>query len=122
MVMINAYRVTAAAAPAFTGGSVGIYQQPLGTVAVAETPTVLRIHVNATATDLNGYFTVVNGGEVSAAIDVYSSAAEVQAVLANMLTVADVAVSAVDYTLQVRLPGPPGNILRASHPVTLNFL
>ena len=104
MVMINAYRQAAAAAPAFTGGSLGIYQQPLGTMTVQETATVLRIQVNASAADLNGYFTVVNGGEVSAPIDVYSSAAAVQTILTNMLTVADVTVTTVDRALQVRLP------------------
>jgi hypothetical protein len=104
MVMIHAYRQAAAAAPAFTGGSLGIYQQPLGTMTVQETATVLRIQVNASAADLNGYFTVVNGGEVSAPIDVYSSAAAVQMILTNMLTVADVTVTTVDRALQVRLP------------------
>ena len=49
-------------------------QRPLGSVTVAEAPTVLRIHANSTAGDLNGYFVVVNGGESSAPIDIFSSA------------------------------------------------
>jgi hypothetical protein len=66
------YRKQAAGTPLFTSGSVGIYERALG---------VQNIIANATATDLHGYFYVVNSGETSLAIDVYSSAAEVEYIL-----------------------------------------
>jgi hypothetical protein len=103
MVVINTYRVIAAPAPAFTGGSVGIFQRPLGSLTVTEAPTVLKIHVNATAADLNGYFQVINSGETSAPIDVYSTAPQVKAILENMMTVSSVEVSVSDHTLQTGL-------------------
>ena len=59
----------------FPPSSFCLFQRPLGSITVSEAPTILRIHANSTAGDLNGYFVVVNGGETSAPIDVYSSAA-----------------------------------------------
>ena len=66
---------------------------------MGEAPTILRIHANSTAGDLNGYFVVVNGGETSAPIDVYSSAAALKVILENMLTVSYVDVTVTDHAL-----------------------
>ena len=100
MVVINTYRVAAAPAPAFTAGSVGIFQRPLGSLTIAETPTVLNIQANATAGDLNGYFQVVNAGEASGPIDVYTTADQLKAILENMLTVSAVSVAVTDHSMQ----------------------
>jgi hypothetical protein len=60
---------------------------------------VQRITVNATATDLDGYFYIVNSGEISMPIGVYSSAEEMEYFLESMVTITDVDVSVQDLTL-----------------------
>jgi hypothetical protein len=94
-VAIRAYRAIAGIAPKFTSGSVGIFQSPLGFVNLTKSLNVQTITVNASSTDLAGYFYVENGGEVSQAISVFSSAAEMKEYLESMLTITTI----VDVTL-----------------------
>lgn len=85
---------------AFTTGSVGIHQLPLGSVDIVKTHSVQTVTVNATSTDLRGHFVFLNNGEESMNIDVYSTAAEFEQLLESMLTITDVAVTMEDHTLR----------------------
>lgn len=89
-VHISVTETLAGAAPSFASAT---------TATVSRTSAVQTISVSARSTDLNGVFYVVSSGEVSQPIDVYSSAAQLKAILESMLTIASVEVSLVDSSL-----------------------
>ena len=103
-VTAGAYRIVKGLTPSFSGGSIGISQRPLLAVRVSTTPTVQIISVNASSSDLSGYFTVMNSGEVSQPISVYATASEVQSILSSMFTVGVVNVTLSELTLQTTAP------------------
>ena len=98
--VVGVYELQAGEPVSFTSGTIGINQLPLGSATVARTPSVQTITVNASSTDLHGSFQVVNSGEISMAIDVYSSAAQMAYILTSMLTLDDVTVSLYNHTLK----------------------
>ena len=95
-VSISIMEQTAGVAPSFLS--------PIQSVVVARTNSVQTITVGATSTDVNGVFYVISSGEVSAPIDVYSSASDMSTVLTSMLTIRDVTVSIVNGTLDSTAP------------------
>jgi hypothetical protein len=103
-VVIRAYRLLVGTAPTFTGGSVGIFQRPLQSLSVMKTVSVHKIMVNTTSSDLSGTFYIVNGGETSAPIDVYSTADQMKNLLESMLTITAVEVSLTVQTLTSSIP------------------
>jgi hypothetical protein len=103
-VVIRAYRILIGTAPTFTGGSVGIFQKPLQSLSLMKTVSVHRITVNSTSSDLSGTFYVVNGGETSSPISVYSTAEEMKNRLESMLTISAVEVSLTVQTLTSGIP------------------
>lgn len=105
-------------APAFLSGTVGIFQNPLGSATVVTTNSVQVITVNASSVDLNGYFYVYNSGELSMPIDVYTSASDMQYYLESMLTIPAVSVTLVDHTVQST--GAVQNYGRSWHVTFLN--
>jgi hypothetical protein len=80
-------------APTFSSASFGIVTKPLGSVYVQKSASVQTITVSATSVDLNGFFFVHSGGEISDPIDVESSAAEVKSILDGMVTINSVKVT-----------------------------
>ena len=91
---------TTGVAPLFNSGSIGIFERPLGNMTVEKTKSVQTITVNSSSVDLNGFFYVVNAGETSQPIDVYSSADDMKYYLESMLTITSVDVTMVDHTLE----------------------
>ena len=98
-VALNVASGAKGATPTFTSGTVGIYEKALGDIEVVRTKSVQSIILNTTSTDVVGHFYVINSGETSLPIDVYSSAAEVEYILESMLTITDVTVTLQDMTL-----------------------
>ena len=96
----NIVEVSSGSDPTFIGGSVGIFQKPVGNLTVELVPSVQTVTVNSSSTDLNGYFYIVNSGEVSMPIDVYSSAEDMEYFLESMFTISDVTVSVFDLSLE----------------------
>ena len=108
--------VTTGSEATFTSGTVGIYQRPLGDATVAQTNSVQTITVNSSSIDLNGYFYVLNAGEVSGQIDVYTTASEMETILEDMLTLTDVTVTMTDLSFSTT-----GNVQRYGRTWSITF-
>ena len=83
----------------FNSGTIGINERALGDIEINLSQSIVSITVNATSTDLYGSFYVINGGETSIPIDVYSTADDMKEILENMLTINQVEVNIIDYSL-----------------------
>jgi len=70
-------------------------------ISVSKSNSVQELTVSSLSTNLFGSFYVKNSGEMSAAIDVNSSASDVKFILENMFTIDKVNVSIVDNSVNV---------------------
>jgi hypothetical protein len=84
--------------PSFNAASV------INSSAVTRTSSIQSITVTSSSTDLNGHFWVSCSGEISQAIDVYSSATDMKRILEAMLTIRTVNVVAIDQKLDSAAP------------------